>query len=125
MLNRLRRHRWLWALALVVLSFKLVAGTICLNDSVANRHTAPATETAVATNVANTATPSGLVDDSDNGTCLLGEAGGCHCACPETLPVPAMLTLDFGPTESRFVFRTPAYPFLPARAGPLLRPPIA
>lgn len=121
MLNRLRRHRLLWVLALTVLSFKLVAGTVCLNDPSANQHAASVATTVVAQSAA-------AIDSSfdENGNaCLLGEAGGCHCTCAETLPVPVTLSLDVTPVESRFVFHAPAYAFSPARAGPLLRPPIA
>jgi hypothetical protein len=119
MLSRLRRHRWLWALALTVLSFKLVAGTVCLNDAPVNQHAAPAAAITATQFVAN---PS--FDDNGN-ACLLGETGGCHCACAETLPVPVTLSLHIAPVEAPSAFHLPAYGFSPARAGPLLRPPIA
>jgi hypothetical protein len=119
MLNRLRHHRWLWALALTVLSFKLVAGTVCLNDTAADQHAASAATTIATQSVAN------LSFDDNGNACLLGETGGCHCACAETLSVPVTLSLDGAPFESSFVFHNPAYGFSPARAGPLLRPPIA
>lgn len=119
MLNRLRRHRLLWVLALTVLSFKLVAGTVCLNDTAANQHAASGATIVAAQSVAS---PS--FDDNGN-ACLLGETGGCHCACAETLPVPVTLSLHIAPVESPSVFHLPAYGFSPARAGPLLRPPIA
>lgn len=119
MLNRLRRHRWLWALALTVLSFKLVAGTVCLNDPAANQHAASAATIVTMQSVAN------LSFDDNGNACLLGEAGGCHCACAETLPVPVKLSLHIAPVEASSAFHLPAYGFSPARAGPLLRPPIA
>lgn len=119
MLNRLRRHRLLWVLALTVLSFKLVAGTICLNDTAANRHAA-----SVATIVAAQPVGNPYFDENGN-ACLLGETSGCHCACAETLPVPVTLSPHIAPVESPSVFHLPAYGFSPARAGPLLRPPIA
>ncbi|HEU0198739.1 MAG TPA: hypothetical protein VFQ88_16185 [Nevskiaceae bacterium] len=121
MLNRLRRHRLLWVLALTVLSFKLVAGTICLNDTVANPHAA-AVATTVAAQAASALNP--VFDDSRN-ACLLGETGGCHCACPESLPVPATISLALAPVGLKFTFHAPAYAFSPTRTNPLLRPPIA
>lgn len=121
MLNRLRHHRWMWALALVAISFKLVAGTVCLNDAAAGEHAAAPTTSALPSESVVVA-----VGTADAAACLLGEAAsGCHCACPESLPVPTTVAVHFGPAESRFVFATPAYAFAPARAGPMLRPPIA
>ena len=121
MLNRLRRHRLLWVLALTVLSFKLVAGTVCLNDTSANPHAA-----SVATTVAaQSAAAINLSFDGNGKACLLGEAGGCHCACPESPPVPATISLALAPVGLNFAFHAPAYAFSPARTGPLLRPPIA
>jgi len=118
-LNRLRRHRLLWVLALTVLSFKLVAATVCLNDTAANQHVA-----SVATIIAAQSVASPSFGDNGN-ACLLGETGGCHCACAETLPVPVTLSLHIAPVEAPSVFHLPTYGFSPAWAGPMLRPPIA
>lgn len=121
MLNRLRRHRWLWALALVAISFKLVAGTVCLNDAAAGELAAATTASALPSESVVAA-----VVAADAAACMLGEAAsGCHCACPESLPVPTTVAVHFSPSASHFVFATPAYAFAPARAGPMLRPPIA
>jgi hypothetical protein len=121
MLNRLRHHRLLWVLVLTVLSFKLVAGTVCLNDTSVSRHAASVATSATTQSMA-AVNPS--FDDNGN-ACLLGETGSCHCACAETLPVPVALSLHVAPVESRFVFHAPASEFSPAWADPLLRPPIA
>jgi hypothetical protein len=121
MLNRLRRHRWLWALVLIVLSFKLVAGTVCLNDASVNSHAA---STAIAATPQVAAALNLSFDESSN-ACLLGEVGGCHCACAETLPIPATLTLSFGPAAPRSAFDPLSYAFSPAYTGSPLRPPIA
>lgn len=120
MLSRLRRHRWMFGLAMVVLSFKLVAGTICLNDSSFASHAAEGATAAVQlADAVVFASPAG-----EEG-CVLGEAGGCHCACPEALPVPVTLAWGFGPFVSLFAFHAPDYAFAPARAAPPFRPPIA
>lgn len=123
MLTRVCRHRWMWAFALVALSFKLVAGTVCLNDRAVSPHAAPAAIAMAAAQEDNVMVA--IVDLGDNGACLLGEAGDCHCACPETVPVAGTLRLGFGPVETRFAFHTPAYGFAPAYPARLLRPPIA
>ncbi|RAP56087.1 hypothetical protein [Oleiagrimonas sp. MCCC 1A03011] len=123
MLNRLRRHRLLWVLTLTVLSFKLVAATVCLSDTAANQHTATSVPTAVAAKSAATIVYS--FDENGSATCLLSETGDCHCAHVETLPVPVALSLDVTPVDSRFVFHPPAYAFSPVRTSSLLRPPIA
>ena len=119
MLSRLRRHRWMFGLAMVVLSFKLIAGTVCLNDAATTRHAAT-----LATGAAAVAAPMVGSSGADGG-CLLGESGGCHCACPEASPVPVTLQWSVGGFDSRFAFRVPDYAFAPARAAPPFRPPIA
>lgn len=109
-LSRARQHRWLWALALVAVAFKLVASTVCLADA------QPLPPAQV---VMDAATEPG------NGACLLGEGSACHCACPETLPVPASLVSVPGVLAAPFVQRAPGYAFAPAHPAPPLRPPIA
>ena len=116
LLTRLRRHQGAWALCVFVLLFKLVTGTVCLADM-------PASSTPSKADVTLTQMSVDLAQDG--GDCLLGEAGGCHCACAHAVPLTgfdtsntAALTADF---ESPFI----SSGYQPAPPGSLLRPPIA
>lgn len=121
LLARLRRHRGLWVLAVLVLVFKLASGSVCLADAPSAALTAHASTTATA--MVASAPASG--DTASDPACLLGEVGGCHCACAHAMPVPAatapstfapMLALVLPPISSGI--RT-------AALGSPLRPPIA
>lgn len=116
LLTYLRRHRGLWALAVLVLLFKLASSTICLADRpVALAASAPVGSAMLVASDAQ-------VDDG----CLLGEAGDCHCACAHSLTVAssAVALLPPLPLAPLHAARLAA-DHLPAFAGSLLRPPIA
>lgn len=121
LLARMRRHRGFWALALLVLLIKLTSSTLCMADGLGGR-VATVAATAMSQTVA-TATDQAYPQDDD--TCVLGEAGGCHCACAHatTLPSTATLVVDalnFRAPTSTFETTVP-----PTPTPTLLRPPIA
>jgi hypothetical protein len=121
LLTRLRRHRGLWVLAVAVLLIKLVAGSICLGDSpiATALADAQATTSVPATmDAATAATP-------DDNACLLGEAGGCHCACAHALTLAASVTLSIALIETSTESSRLSPDMIPATTGSLLRPPIA
>ena len=121
LLTRLRRHRGLWVLAVAVLLIKLVSGSICVADGPGARF---ASTTATPTTlVADTAVSTASADDAN--TCLLGEGGGCHCACAHSVTLPASTPLPIARMEARFAPLTLHSGFTPATTGSLLRPPIA
>lgn len=118
LLTRLRRHRGLWVLAVAVLLIKLVSGTVCLGDGAAARF-------AVASAVPAAAMAS-AVDSADAAdACLLGEAGGCHCACAHSVALPVALVLPVARVDFSFASPEIHSGFTPATPGSLLRPPIA
>ncbi|MFC5579520.1 hypothetical protein [Rhodanobacter terrae] len=121
LLTRLRRHRGLWLLAVAVLLIKLAAGSICLGDSpaAAALADAQATTSVLATmDSATSATP-------DDNACLLGEAGGCHCACAHALTLATSVTLSVAPIETGTESFRLSAGMIRATIGSLLRPPIA
>ncbi|KRE89108.1 hypothetical protein ASG87_06100 [Frateuria sp. Soil773] len=120
LLTRLRRHRGLWVLAVAVLLIKLVSGTICLGDRPAARIAAVS---AVPTVAVAMAPADASVDAAD--ACLLGEAGGCHCACAHSAALPAALVLPVAHMDVSFASPEIHSGFTPAATGSLLRPPIA
>ncbi|MBS0570735.1 MAG: hypothetical protein JSS28_09015 [Proteobacteria bacterium] len=111
---RLRRHRGLWALAFVVLLLKLTSATACLADGAGVLAVAASAQAVDAAPAATGTDP-----------CVLGEAGACHCACPETVPLPA--TVASVPSALVAAFVPPALePGIdPVFAASPLRPPIA
>jgi hypothetical protein len=121
LLTRLRRHRGLWVLAVAVLLIKLAAGSICLGDNPAATALADAqaTTSVLATmDSATAATP-------DDNACLLGEAGGCHCACAHALTLATSVTLSVALIETSTESFRLSPGMVPAATGSLLRPPIA
>lgn len=122
LLSRLRRHRGLWMLAVAVLLIKLAAGTICLTDGAypggSFKNLAAASSLSVDAPADPTAT------DEETG-CVLGEAGGCHCTCAHTMPLPAVASLSVARMETHFESLAIHSGFEPATTGSLLRPPIA
>jgi hypothetical protein len=121
LLTRLRRHRGVWVLAVAVLLIKLVAGSICLGDSPAAARMADTQATAgvLATmDSATAATP-------DDNACLLGEAGGCHCACAHALTLATSVTLSVALIETRTESSRLSPGMILKTTGSLLRPPIA
>lgn len=115
LLSRLRRHRGLWAVAALVLLFKLASSAVCLGDSAVLAQAEPGTAAVAVASAASV---------PDASPCLLGEAE-CHCACAHALPVPAA-------APALMAAPLPATSVLPAadslritRIDSPLRPPIA
>lgn len=121
LLARLRRHRGLWALAVLVLVFKLASGSVCLADAPSAVLTAHASTTPTAM-IASAPT---LGDTAPDTACLLGEAGGCHCTCAHAMPVPAAAAAS--PTVPVLALIPPPVSsgIRTAGLGSPLRPPIA
>ena len=121
LLTRLRRHRGLWVLAMAVLLIKLVSGSICVADGPGARFASTTATTTTLT--ADTAVSTVSTDEAN--TCLLGEGGGCHCACAHSVTLPASAPPPIAMIEARFAPLTIHSGFTPATTGSLLRPPIA
>lgn len=121
LLTRLRRHRGLWALAVAVMLIKLMAGTICLADGLDQRF---ASATGVDVPVLVDAVADASAHD-DAGNCVLGEAGGCHCACAHSATLPTAAWPPIGAMDVHFVAPAVFPRRTPAFAGSLIRPPIA
>ncbi|MBS0513926.1 MAG: hypothetical protein JSS16_00415 [Proteobacteria bacterium] len=120
--TRLRRHRGLWVLAAIALLIKLASGMICLADGQAV--TSAAIDPAVVcTTMMASIDIASTTDDGD--TCLLGEAGGCHCACAHNVPLPSTTIAAVAVVAVGFYSLSPHSEFAPAANGSLLRPPIA
>lgn len=77
-LSRLRSNRGLWLVCVLTMLFKLTTGALCLADG---PHAPP--DHATPTDVA-----ASLDAGDGDGDCVLGEAGGCHCLCSHSVPVP-------------------------------------
>ena len=122
LLNRLRRHRGLWVLAVAVLLIKLTAGTMCLTDGL-YKNVAAATASTLSIDASPDQSVNSAADEA--GDCVLGEAGGCHCACAHTLPLPTVASLSVARMEMHFESLAIHSGFEPAMTGSLLRPPIA
>ena len=122
LLARLRRHRGLWLLAMVVLMIKLASGTLCLADGpgaqlAADRATTGMT--ALSLNSASADVSSGSDD------CLLGEGTGCHCSCAHSIALPMSLVLSVHAMPVAFHRPSTSSGFAPAMTSTELRPPIA
>jgi hypothetical protein len=114
-LSRLRTRRGLWLVGFATLLFKLVAGTVCMADGLTSPQ-APLAPVAVAA----------AMVDTDSGSCVLGEAGGCHCACAHAAPVrPTTHATERIAHVAGHEWPLIASCYLPPHAGSLLRPPIA
>ncbi|UPG94338.1 hypothetical protein [Luteibacter aegosomatissinici] len=118
--QRLRSHKGAWLLVFAAIMLKVAAATVCVLDGpkvVALAASQVATAQADVTTHASTAT-----DDED---CLLGEVGGCHCACAHAVTLPAT-----APFVAAVAIPPALSVHLPASPAPLvspspLRPPIA
>jgi hypothetical protein len=119
LLTRLRRHRGLWVLAVAVMLIKLTAGTICLTDGAQNRLGAA---TAAIGAMASVDAVKAAAGDATG--CVLGEAGGCHCACAHAVTMPSTAVPSIARMDSRFHFRARPSGYTPAMTGSLIRPPI-
>lgn len=124
LLSRLRRHRGLLLLAMVALMIKLVAGTICLGDRPNLRLASTATTATSLYGLSLDAAEHAAPADED-GNCLLGEPGDCHCACAHSVTLPATALASITTIEVRFAPRVIRAGVTPAMTGSLLRPPIA
>lgn len=120
LLTRLRRHRGLWALAMAVLLIKLVSSSVCIGDDPAAQLTATQTATSVLVAMDSAATGA-----SGGAVCLLGETGGCHCACAHALTLIARAALAVTPLDAGIESSRRSQDFVPDTTGSLLRPPIA
>lgn len=120
LLTRLRRHRGLWVLAVAVMLIKLTAGTICLTDGPEKR-LGSATTTIGALMLTDTVE----VSSDDARSCVLGEVGGCHCACAHTVTLPTAALLSIAMVDPRFDSPVIASGYTPAMTGSLIRRPIA
>jgi hypothetical protein len=79
--QRLRRRKSAWVLFLLALIIKVVAGTACVFDG-------PGPVYASSAGFAmHTDAPAA----TDGEACVLGEAGGCHCACAHAVAMPVSL----------------------------------
>jgi hypothetical protein len=119
LLTRLRRHRGWWVLAVAVMLIKLTAGTICLADGAQPRLGAATTTTAATTSMDAATT---AIDDAAG--CVLGEAGGCHCACAHTVTLPSAAVSSIAKMAAHFHPLVRPSGYTPAMAGSLIRPPI-
>ncbi|MGP1665797.1 MAG: hypothetical protein ACTS5I_07800 [Rhodanobacter sp.] len=115
---RLRRHRGLWLLAIAVLMFKLVAGTVCLGDSPEPSFVV-STTSALGLDVAVAKT---LVPPPD---CLFGELGDCHCTCAHSMTLPSVALSSVTVVLIQFSSPLIRQGYFPAMTGSQLRPPIA
>ena len=122
LLTRLRRHRGLWVLAVAVLLIKLVAGTVCLADAPEKRLVS--TTTISAASMPMDAVVADVSADDAN-ACLLGETGGCHCACAHAAPLTGLSASNAAALNGDFESPTISSGYQPASPGSLLRPPIA
>jgi len=113
----LRSHKGAWMLVFAAILIKVMTATACMLDG-------PRIVDAAAVAASETATQAQTVDDRGD-DCLLGESGGCHCACAHAMTLPAVapslaLTVRPMPVD----IHPPVTPSL-RTVGSLLRPPIA
>jgi hypothetical protein len=117
--QRLRSHKGAWLLVLAAIMIKVAAATVCVLDG--PKVVALATSQAVAAQADATHASSATGDED----CLLGEVGGCHCACAHAATLPAtapfVASLVIPPTISA---HPPVSPSPRVSPSPL-RPPIA
>ena len=113
LLPRLRRHPLLWVLVAVVLLTKLVSSSVCAADLQTAGNALPQTP------VVAVAAPA-----TGDGGCLLGEST-CHCACAETLPIPAMTVANLATVAPALAVPHTKPAFAPIAIESQLRPPIA
>jgi hypothetical protein len=122
----LRHHRGMWVLVVAALLIKLIAGTVCLADAPAQRFASPAgiAASGIALDGMSVDRPVTEVSADDPNTCLLGEAGDCHCTCVHTVTLPSSAPLSIQRVGARFDLSVIHSGFSPANTGSLLRPPI-
>jgi hypothetical protein len=120
LLSRLRVHRGAWLVCVLTLAFKLFASSVCMaDDGLATLSDRSGSPQVVAV---SDAAELGL----GNAGCVLGETGGCHCACAHAVPLPPLTT---APTPVAVLSSSEWPPIaphcVPAHTASLLRPPIA
>lgn len=120
LLTRLRRHRGLWVLAMAVLLIKLVSSSVCAGDG-------PTAELAAGQTAASVslAMDAPTIATAGDAACLLGETGGCHCACAHASTLISRVALPVAPPDAGIASLHGALGFVPETTGSLLRPPIA
>jgi hypothetical protein len=118
-LARLRARSGAWMICVAVLLFKIFASSICMAD---RPHALPVSA-GVTFEAAASYADAQL--SSDEGACLLGEVGGCHCACAHAVPLSAVGPLHAFAVAGSFDRASISSGYLPPIAGSLLRPPIA
>jgi len=120
LLKRLRRHRGLWVLVMAVLLIKLVSGSVCVADG--GERDGFSGRASVAAAMTMQAIPQVPLDD---GACLLGEDGSCHCACAHAATLPVSMVLAVGNPGMPSMTPSADAGRVPAMTATLLRPPIA
>ncbi|URX61553.1 hypothetical protein KR767_15995 [Luteibacter anthropi] len=114
LLNRLRRHRGVWLLALAVLLFKVGMSTFCILDGPGPVTTLIGDAPGISASI-----------DNDGDHCVLNEGKGCHCACAHTVAMPAtILPVVAAIPASQPPAAIPVAPSPHFQRSPL-RPPIA
>lgn len=108
-------------LLIAALLIKVAAGTICVLDGPGQSSVANASEQTLTLGT----TQADMASTNDSDGCLLGEAGGCHCACAHAVALPATF-----PVLAAVIGLPMVISHLPAAPTPLvspspLRPPIA
>ena len=120
LLSRLRVHRGAWLVCVLTLVFKLFASSVCLADDSLTTLSDPSGSPQVVA-VSDAAEP-GLGDAG----CVLGDAGGCHCACAHAVPLPPLAAASAPVAALSSSDWPPISPHcVPAHTASLLRPPIA
>lgn len=116
-IQRLRSHKGAWMLVIAAILIKVMTATACMLDG-------PRIVDAAAVVASETTTQAQTIDDQGD-DCLLGESGGCHCACAHAMTLPAVAPDVVLAVLPRSVeSHPPVTPVVRANAS-LLRPPIA
>jgi hypothetical protein len=119
--QRLRRHRGAWMLVALAMLIKFAASTACLLDGPI---AGPLAGESSAVTVSGTPVAD-VTMSFDDEHCVLGEAGGCHCACAHAVTLPAYaLSISASAWLPGIDSHPPVAPLLGASVSPL-RPPIA
>ncbi|WP_052697947.1 hypothetical protein [Luteibacter yeojuensis] len=111
--QRLRSLKGAWILVMFAVLIKVASTTACTLDG-------PSTVA-----IASVAVAASHADAGPDEGCLLGEPGGCHCACAHAVALPSAAPVVALVTLLPFIqAHPPAAPSVRAPASPL-RPPIA
>lgn len=107
---------------MAVLLLKLAAGTLCLGDSAGVRF---ASADASVTASPQMSAVADVAATEEGRTCVLGEAGGCHCSCAHSVALSAAAKLVVARLDARLDLPANPPASTPAMPGSLIRPPIA